>query len=77
LAEDLRSGRVETILDIANRDHQHNSEVSRTLPLAFLAPDIVEMIIKGKQPPTLIAERLRKRGSLPLLWSEQRMLLLD
>ena len=75
--EDLRSGRVETILDIANRDHQHNSEVSRTLPLAFLAPDIVEMILAGRQPPTLTMDRLKRRQSLPLLWSEQRDILLS
>jgi hypothetical protein len=50
-------------------------DFSRFLPLAFLAPDIVEAIVAGRQPPELTAERLKRIGKLPLDWSEQRKVL--
>jgi hypothetical protein len=51
--EDLRSGRAATIAAIAKRDRQQVSHVSRNLSLAFLAPDVTEMILAGRQPITL------------------------
>lgn len=74
--DDLRSGRVGTIAEIARRDRQQVSHVSRTIGLAFLAPDIVEMILAGRQPITLTSERLKASRPLPLAWGEQRELLL-
>ena len=74
--EDLRSGRIQTIAALAARDRQQVSHVSRTISLAFLAPDIVEMILSGRQPITLTPERLKPRQPLPLRWDEQRELLL-
>ncbi len=41
------------------------------MPLAFLALDIVEAILQGRQPVELTALRL-KRTHLPLSWAEQR-----
>jgi hypothetical protein len=40
------------------------------LRLTLLAPDIIEMILDGRQPPSLQFEQLRK--SLPLEWQAQR-----
>ena len=75
--EDLRSGRATTIAEIAQRDRRQVSHVSRTLALAFLAPDIVEIILEGHQPPTLTVERLNaRRQPVPIDWAEQRALLL-
>lgn len=51
------------------------SEVSRILPLAFLAPDIVRAILAGDQPVTLTAERLKRVPSLPCDWTAQRLML--
>jgi hypothetical protein len=46
--------------------------VSRIVRLAFLAPDIVEQIVKGCQPPELTAESLLKdRTQLLLDWEAQ------
>ena len=40
------------------------------MPLAFLAPDIVEAILEGRQPLTLKFENLYRH--IPLSWVEQR-----
>ena len=37
---------------------------------AFLAPDIVEAILDGRQPADLTVQKLLR--SLPLAWAEQR-----
>jgi|GEM_PF-410998 len=47
------------------------SEITRLLPLAFLAPDIVDAIIAGRQPPALTTQRLKRLGTLPLGWHQQ------
>jgi site-specific DNA recombinase len=46
--------------------------VGRLIRLAFLAPDIVESIVEGRQPITLTAEALTRRIELPLSWCSQR-----
>jgi site-specific DNA recombinase len=61
-----------TVSDIASRDGADVGDVSRSLQLAFLAPDLVEAILDGAQPVALTAERLKRLGDLPLLWEEQR-----
>ncbi len=45
------------------------------MPLAFLAPDIVEAILAGTQPVDLTAETLIKHTELPQAWAEQKALL--
>ena len=45
------------------------------IPLAFLAPDIVEAIIEGRQPVELTAARLKRMRHLPASWAEQRRFL--
>jgi hypothetical protein len=66
----LDQGTCSTIKEIASREKIDPSYVGDVLRLNLLAPDIVEMILDGRQPPTLQFETLRK--SLPLLWQEQR-----
>ncbi|NKB48598.1 MAG: hypothetical protein GKS02_04440 [Alphaproteobacteria bacterium] len=45
------------------------------MQLAFLAPDITEAILAGRQPVELTAHRLKRIGALPLEWGHQRALL--
>lgn len=51
------------------------ADLSRLLPLALLAPDIVEAIIEGRQPVDLTVSRLKRTPELPASWTEQRRLL--
>ena len=48
------------------------SYFTRVLRLAYLAPDIVEAIVAGRQPPNLSANRLVRMLDLPMGWSGQR-----
>jgi hypothetical protein len=66
----LDQGVCSTIKEIALREKIDPSYVGDVLRLNLLAPDIIEMILDGRQPPTLQFETLRK--SLPALWEEQR-----
>ena len=45
---------------IARRAGANVGDVSRSLQLAFLAPDLVEAILDGTQPVALTAERLKR-----------------
>jgi hypothetical protein len=47
----------------------------RLARLTFLAPDIVEAILEGRQPASLNARRLSRISDLPASWSDQRQLL--
>src|SRR5208337_3550931 len=51
--------------------HHH---VRRLIPLAFLAPAIVEAICAGQRPADLTAEKLTRRMDLPLDWEAQEAL---
>jgi len=72
---DLVSGRVRNMAEIALQEGIDKSYVSRVMALAFLAPDITESIIAGRQPADLSAEKLIRRIDLPLDWEQQRLLL--
>ncbi len=69
--DDLAKGRAISVRDLAQQNDRDPSEVSRTLPLAFLAPDIVDAILDGRQPLDLTPHQL-KRLVLPRRWDDQR-----
>jgi DNA invertase Pin-like site-specific DNA recombinase len=71
----MTDGSAASITELAVRENEDRNEISRHLPLAFLAPDIVDKILKGLQPVELTAEKLRRLGPLPYRWDEQRALL--
>ena len=68
----LVSGRTQSFADLAKSEGCSERYVSRLVPLAFLAPDIVEAILAGTQPVDLTAEALTKRSDLPLSWADQK-----
>ena len=72
--DDLIAGRARSLGEIAKREGVSDRYVGHLMPLAFLAPDIVEAILNGTQPLDLTAETLTKRTELPLGWAEQKAL---
>ena len=71
----LLSGETKSMRDLARRENLTHAYVRRLVPLAFLAPDITQAILAGRQPPELTAERLTRLPNLPLRWDRQRLLL--
>jgi hypothetical protein len=69
--EELASGSVRSLADIARREGIAVRYVERLSRLAFVAPRIVEAIGQGRQPAELNAETLLNRIDLPLRWSAQ------
>ena len=72
---ELKTGEARSVKDLVARHRVDRGDVCRILPLAFLAPDIVEAIVEGRQPMDLTATRLKRLRPLPTLWNEQRRLL--
>jgi site-specific DNA recombinase len=64
------AGEVSGRRSIAEKLRLDERYVGRVLECAFLAPDIVEAILDGHQPPDLTFKKLTHR--LPLSWTEQR-----
>ena len=64
------SGEAPSISAIAREEGVTKRYVARIMRLAFLAPDIVEAILDGRQPADLELERLLR--GIPVAWPEQR-----
>jgi hypothetical protein len=69
--EELASGQVRSLADIARRENVAVRYVERLSRLVFTAPSIVETICQGCQPAELNAETLLDRIDLPLEWPAQ------
>jgi len=69
--DDLVRGR--SMVEIARRNQVGKQYVSRLIRLAFLAPEVVELIVAGRQPPELTAQALRSgRLDIPVEWAAQK-----
>jgi DNA invertase Pin-like site-specific DNA recombinase len=66
----ILKGEVSSKRGIAKRLGLTERYVGRVLECAFLAPDIVESILAGRQPSDLTFQKLT--GKLALSWTEQR-----
>ena len=60
---------------LAKRQGVGPSYFTRLVRLSYLAPDIIEAILDGRQPPDLTADKLLAHSRLPLTWREQRTVL--
>jgi hypothetical protein len=66
----IESGQARSVTDLAEQEGVTDAYVCRPLPLTCRAPDILEVILDGRQPKGLrLAEML---GNGPLDWSEQQ-----
>jgi len=70
--DDLAQGRATSLRDLARQYDCDLSDLCRILPLAFLAPDIIEATLEGRQPIELARRQLLRSGPLPIGWDEQR-----
>ncbi len=70
--ERLRSGSVASIIDLAEEQGVDKNKISRALRFAYLAPDITQAILEGRQPVELTADRMRRLSDLPMNWQKQR-----
>ena len=70
-SDDLVSGRVRSIGEIAKREHLTGRHVRHVMQLAFLAPRIVKAIAEGRQPADLTTLAMTQRIELPPLWMTQ------
>ena len=75
--ENLSSGRISNIAELARKSGCNAAHVSRRISLAFLTPDVTSLIVSGTQPLSLTPERLKQACPLPVSWDDQRALLLD
>src|SRR5262249_40953931 len=61
--------------ELAKREGVSPSYFTRLVRLSYLAPDITQAIIDGRQPRDLTANKLLTHSRLPLTWHEQRTVL--
>ena len=68
--ERIMNGSAKGRRSIAEQTGLDERYVGRVLECAFLAPDIVEAILDGRQPYDLTVQKLW--SDLPMNWNEQR-----
>ena len=60
---------------LAQREGVSRSYFTRLVRLSYLAPDITQAILDGRQPRDLTPEKLLEHSRLPLAWHDQRIVL--
>jgi len=74
---ELVAGTAVSTRQIAAREGVSESYVRHLVPLALLAPAIVECICAGRQSVCLSAERLKTQAGVPIEWDAQQRLFAD
>jgi site-specific DNA recombinase len=57
---------------LAQREGVSRSYFTRLVRLSYLAPDLTQATLDGRQPCDLTAEKLLEHSRLPLAWHDQR-----
>jgi hypothetical protein len=65
----LEAGQFATVSELAAAEGLNRSYASHMLRLILLAPDLVEAILDGRQPPTMQLQPLMRW--LPVEWDDQ------
>ncbi len=68
----LESGQFTTITELAKHEKLALTYMTRVLRLSLLAPDIVEMILDGRQPPEMTLAVVLE--PFPEEWERQKSL---
>ena len=61
----------QTIAEIATSTGRCRKRLGHLLRLSWLAPDIVDAMLEGRQPPTMTAKSLLS-ASIPITWRDQK-----
>ncbi len=65
----IDEGRFANAKELARYIGRDPGNISGTIRLSMLAPEVIHRIILGQYPPTLTLEKLR--GRIPEIWDEQ------
>lgn len=68
----LESGQFTTITELAKHENLALTYMTRVLRLTLLAPEIVEMILDGRQPPEMTLAALLE--PFPVAWEGQQVM---
>ena len=68
----MLSSQGQTMTEIAAEAGVSGSYYTRILRLGFLAPDVVETILRNDHPLDLTAKKLAANSRLPIGWQDQR-----
>jgi len=68
----IETQRYASAAELSRKERVNESYVCRLLRLTLLAPDIVQAVLDGRQPPTLEVKDLMQ--PIPISWAEQRTL---
>ena len=69
-AKQLHAGKVKSLNEIAKAEGLTRGYVSDIVRMAYLAPDITEAILEGRQPQTLMLKDMMR--TVPPNWVDQR-----
>ncbi|MGN6819197.1 MAG: recombinase family protein [Sphingomonas sp.] len=69
---DLAAGQCTTFRAVADRHGVSEAYVRQNISAAFLAPDLVERIVEGRQPATMTLASFKEMLPLPASWEAQR-----
>jgi hypothetical protein len=67
-----RASRDQTMTALAAEAGTSATYFTRIVRLSFLAPEIIKMILQGRQPPELTASMLVTQGPPPASWEDQK-----
>ena len=70
-AAQLEAGEVASVKALAHQNGLCHNYTAHLLPLAYIAPDLAEAVLQGRQPKTLSLAALTSQP-LPLDWTAQR-----
>jgi len=70
----LESGQFTTITELAKHENLALTYMARVSRLSLLAPEIVEMILAGRQPPEMTLAALLE--PFPVAWEGQQVMLM-
>lgn len=70
--DQLESGQVRSVTELARKENVERAFLFRSLSLVNLAPDLLESIMDGSEPPGLKLTKLK--SGFPDHWHEQRQL---